>query len=110
METINFFLLKSLQSEFKLISGRVKFLSKQYKNVYNMNNDILLKTIFKYKKIQSELANEILRYRFIDGCENFNFAIFETYTKKDTTTNFQMYHYDFNTYLFSSFNSVFSSY
>ena len=38
METINFFLLKSLQNEFNLITERIKFLSKQYRQVYNMVN------------------------------------------------------------------------
>ena len=90
METINFFLLKSLQSEFNLISERIAFLSKQYRNVYNMDNNILLNLIHKYRKQQYEIAREILSYQFKNGCNNFDFKQFETFKKIDTTTNYQM--------------------
>ena len=91
METINFFLLKSLQSEYDLINKRVLFLSKQYKNVYDMNNDFLQNLIFKYRLELKNIGLEILRYRFKDGCENFDFSTFESlYNKKDSTINYQM--------------------
>lgn len=90
METINFFILKSLQSEFNLISERITFLSKQYKNVYDMNNDTLLNLIHKYRSQQYELAREILSYQFKSGCNGFDFKPFETFKKIDTTTNYQI--------------------
>lgn len=90
METINFFLLNSLQSEFKVISERITFLSKQYRTVYNMDNSHLLYLIQKYRKEQHQIAREILRYQFKNGCNSFNFKPFETFKKIDTTTNYQM--------------------
>ena len=90
METINFFLLKSLQSEFNLVTERITFLSKQYRKVYNMDNNILLNLIHKYRKQQYEIAREILSYQFKNGCNNFNFKQFETFKKIDITTNYQM--------------------
>ena len=90
METINFFLLKSLQSEFNLITERITFLSKQYKNVYDMNNDTLLKLIHKYRSQQYEHGKEILSYQFKIGCNGFDFKPFETFKKIDTTTNYQI--------------------
>ena len=90
MQTINFFLLNSLQSEFNLISERITFLSKQYRTVYDMNNDTLLNLIHKYRKSQYELAREILNCQFKDGCNSFNFTPFKTFQKIDTTTNYQM--------------------
>ena len=90
MGTINFFLLKSLQSEFDLISERIYFLSKQYRKVYDMNNDTLLNLIHKYRSQQYELAREILNCQFKIGCNGFDFKPFETFKKIDTTTNYQM--------------------
>ena len=91
MESVNFFLLQSLQNEYKLINERILFLSKQYRTVYNMNNDYLLNKIGKYKAELKQVGKEILTYRYKNGCKDFNFSSFESlYSKVDKTVNYQM--------------------
>ena len=82
--------LEGLNKEYLIVQNRVKALSKKYRNVYDMNNDFLLKRILSYKDELKTIAKDILRYRFKDGCNSFNFNMFSTYIKTDNTINYQM--------------------
>lgn len=86
----NIEILEGLNKEYTTVQSRVSNLSKKYRNVYDMNNDFLLNRIISYRNELKDIANDILRYRFKDGCNGFNFNLVSMYIKNDNTVNYQM--------------------